>query len=143
MIEDKSVLRGSLVLDSWADAGPRVRSRSIEDRHLIYEGGGVILDLVLKQSVDGPIVSVGGQVLPESDSMDGVSDIPIIIESGGGKSSTRTNRIGEFALKTTHDKTLDITILLRDRRFQVRGLTWDPKDWQFNDEPQNTSIGSR
>ena len=142
-MEDRSEVRASLVLDSSTEAIPVIRSRAIEDRHLIYEGGGVILDLVLKKSDDGHSVRVGGQVLPESDSMDGVANVPVIMESGSGRSSTQTNQIGEFALQTAHDKTVDLTIMLRDRRFLVRGLTWDdPKDWQVNDEPENSSVDS-
>jgi hypothetical protein len=103
--------------------------------------GGGILDLVLRQSDDGRSVRLGGQVLPESDSMDDVADVPIIIESSAGRCSTRTNQIGEFVLQTVCDKTVDLTILLSDRRFSVKGLTWDsPRSWQFHDEPENTII---
>ena len=38
-------IRGSLMFDSWFEEVPLLRNASAEDRHLIYEGGGVILDL--------------------------------------------------------------------------------------------------
>ena len=55
----------TLMFDSWSDRIPECRSNRPEDRHLIYEGEGIILDLLLKQDGDGARIHVGGQVLSE------------------------------------------------------------------------------
>ena len=55
MRNDVVEIRASLLFDSWFDDVPLVRNASGEDRHLIYEGGGVILDLLVKQSDGNPV----------------------------------------------------------------------------------------
>ncbi len=56
---------GSLVFDSWFEPIPELRAPTLKDRHLIYEGGGVILDLLLTKSGDDTCIHIGGQVIPE------------------------------------------------------------------------------
>lgn len=121
----------SLVFDSWTEPIPELRSASIEDRHLIYEGDGVILDLLLKQGVDGACIHIGGQVLPGDDTQQIVSDVPVLIEHGKRRSYTHTNALGEFAFHSVPNGTFDVSIILEKRRFTVRGLSSkEPRMWR-------------
>ncbi len=132
MQHDVVEIRGSLLFDSWFEETPRVRNPSPEDRHLIYEGGGVILDLLVKRTNGDPCLHVGGQVLPDTDSMGDVANLPVVIETRRKKTATRTNPIGEFMFHSVSNVDFDLTILLEGRRFVVRGLSRsDPRNWQL------------
>ena len=111
---------------------PLVRDAALEDRHLIYEGGGVILDLLVRQSDGNPCLHVGGQVLPDGRSIEEVANVPVVIQRGRDETFTRTNPIGEFMFHTVSNGDFDLTILLHDQRFVVRGLSCsEPRDWQL------------
>ena len=132
MHHDVVEIRGSLLFDSWCDEVPLVRNSSPEDRHLIYEGGGVILDLLVRNSNETPCLHVAGQVLSDTDSLDSVSNLPVVIEGERKRTLTRTNPIGEFMFHRVSSGKLDLTILLEGQRFVVRGLSRsDPRDWQL------------
>lgn len=121
---------GSLLFDSWVDFVHELRSQQTEDRHLIYEGGGVILDLLLKSTGNGSCLHVGGQVLPGHDDLDGISDLPVRIEHGKRSSFTHTNALGEFMFHTVPNGKFDVAITLKDRCFLVRGLSnCEPRKW--------------
>ena len=138
MHHDVVEIRGSLLFDSWFEEVPEVRNSSPEDRHLIYEGGGVILDLLVQRSNGDPCLHVGGQVLSDNDSEDDVSNLPVVIESGRKKTLTHTNPIGEFMFHKVSKGNLDLTILLEGRRFVVRGLARnDPREWQLGFSTSN------
>ena len=122
---------GSLIFDSWTEPIPELRNSALEDRHLIYEGGGVILDLLLKQGGDGTCIHVGGQVLPDQESQSTVSDVPVRLECGSCRAYTRTNALGEFTFRATPNGTFNLTVILKNRRFIVRGLSnTEPRMWQ-------------
>ncbi|HLH30862.1 MAG TPA: hypothetical protein VKY31_06635 [Terriglobia bacterium] len=122
---------GSLIFDSWTDKLPELRATALRDRHLIYEGGGVILDLLLKGQGNGTCIHIGGQVLPGDDSQSSVSDVQVLMEQGGRRSCTHTNALGEFAFHAVPDGTFDLAIVLKDRRFIVRGLSnKEPRMWR-------------
>lgn len=124
-------IAGSLVFDSWIERGPELRSRIFEDRHLIYEGGGVILDLLMKQAGNGTCLQVGGQVLPESPSSSNLSDLAVLLETGKDRTYTRTNALGEFMFHKVQNGSFDLAIILQDRRFVVRGLSCnEPRRWR-------------
>ena len=132
MKHDVVEIRGSLLFDSWFGEIPRVRESALEDRHLIYEGGGVILDLLVRRSNGDPCLHVGGQVLPDNDSLESVANVPVMIQRGREETATRTNPVGEFMFHTGSNGDFDLTILLRDQRFVVRGLSGnDPREWQL------------
>lgn len=121
----------SLVFDSRTEPTPELRSRRIEDRHLIYEGGGVVLDLLLKRSGDGSCLHVGGQVLPDGDSLDEVADLSVMLKNNKHRWSTHTNAFGEFMFQAVPDGTFDIEITLKNLRFRVRGLSnKEPRMWR-------------
>jgi hypothetical protein len=122
---------GSLIFDSWIQETPELRAPALADRHLIYEGGGVILDLLLKKQPDGACLHVGGQVLPQDDSINTVSDVRVLMEQGTHRSYTHTNALGEFAFHAIPNGTFDLSITLKDRRFLVRGLSnKEPRMWR-------------
>ena len=132
MRNDVVEIRGSLLFDSWFEDVPLVRDAAPEDRHLIYEGGGVILDLLVRQSDGNPCLHVGGQVLPDGRSTEDVANVPVVIQRGTDETFTRTNPIGEFMFHTVSNGDFDLTILLGDQRFVVRGLSCsEPRDWQL------------
>jgi len=119
-----------LVFDSWQDASPACRSGRTEDRHLIYEGEGVILDLLLRQSADGSSIHVGGHVLANS-SAEQVSGSAVVMEQGRRRMETQTNALGEFNFQTVPDRSFDLCIVLGRRRFEIRGLSAPrPRMWQ-------------
>src|SRR5438477_417854 len=113
----------SLVFDSWTEPIPELRSSALNDRHLIFEGDGVILDLLLKKQGKGACIHVGGQVLPGDDSLDSVSDVQVLMEQGSHRTCTHTNALGEFAFHAVPNGTFDLAITLHERRFLVRGLS--------------------
>jgi hypothetical protein len=122
----------SLVFDSMLDAAPDVRSADMESRHLIYEGEGVILDLLLKRADDGNSLEIGGQVLPNHAKLDNVAHLPVVIEHGRNRSCTRTNALGEFMFRAAPNGAFDLAITLNDRRFYVRGLSnEEPRMWRI------------
>ncbi len=132
MKHDVVEIRGSLLFDSWFEDSPLVRDASPEDRHLIYEGGGVILDLLVKKASDTPCLHVGGQVLPDGDSARNVANLPVVIHQGAEESRTRTNPIGEFMFHAVPGGNFDLSISLRGCRFVVRGLgSNDPRAWRL------------
>ena len=121
----------SLVFDSWTEPIPELRAQSLEDRHLIYEGGGVILDLLLKNNNNGACIHVGGQVLPDDADLSSVSDVQVLIEQGAKRSYTHTNALGEFTFHAVPNGTFDLAITLHNRRFIVRGLSnKEPRMWR-------------
>jgi hypothetical protein len=126
-----SEIVGSLVYDSWTEPIPELRASVLRDRHLIYEGGGVILDLLLKQEKESSCIHVGGQVLPGQDTVDRVSDLPVCIEQGRHRCYTHTNALGEFTFHSVPNGTVDLAITLGRRRFIVRGLSnKEPRNWR-------------
>ena len=122
---------GSLVFDSWMEPVPELRAARREDRHLIYEGDGLILDLLLKRGANGSSIHVGGQVLPDDGSHQNVSDLPVQMEQGKHRTCTHTNALGEFAFHSVPNGTFDLAIVLDRRRFAVRGLSnKEPRMWR-------------
>lgn len=121
----------SLVYDSWTDPIPQLRAPALRERHLIFEGDGLILDLLLKKNGNASSIHVGGQILPADDSLDGVADVQVLIEQGSHRSSTQTNILGEFAFQTAPIGTFNMAITFKNRRFIVRGLSnTQPRMWQ-------------
>ena len=121
----------SLVYDSWTEPIPELRSSGLRNRHLIFEGDGVILDLLLKKNGDNACIHVGGQVLPGDNELDSVSDVQVLLEQGAHRSRTYTNVLGEFAFHGVPNATFDLAITLRDRCFIVRGLSsTEPRMWR-------------
>lgn len=126
----KEVL-ASLVYDSWTEPIPELRATGDRNRHLIFEGDGVILDLLLKKSGDDTSIHIGGQVLPGDSELDTVAAIQVLIEQGAHRSRTYTNVLGEFAFHAVPNGSFDLAIILRDRRFIVRGLSnTEPRMWR-------------
>ena len=126
----KDVL-ASLVYDSSTEPIPELRAPEARNRHLIFEGDGVILDLLLRKSGDDTCIHIGGQVLPGDDELDSVADIKVLIEQGSRRSSTYTNVLGEFAFHAVPNGTFELAITLKDRRFIVRGLSnTEPRMWR-------------
>jgi hypothetical protein len=121
----------SLVFDSWMESTPELRVPEVEDRHLIYEGAGVILDLLLKRAKKGTCLHVGGQVLPGQNTKESVSDLPVSMEQGANRCYTHTNVLGEFTFHSISNGTFDLVITLGKRCFKVRGLSNDqPRMWR-------------
>jgi len=121
----------SLVYDSWTDPIPQLRTPVLRERHLIFEGDGLILDLLLKKNGNASCIHVGGQILPADDSLDCVADVQVLIEQGSRRSSTQTNILGEFAFQTVPNGTFNLVITFKNRRFIVRGLSnTQPRMWQ-------------
>jgi hypothetical protein len=123
---------GKLVFDSWADALPELRSSAERERHLIYEGGGVLLDLLLKPADTGASLEVGGQVMPTDGATQSVSHVPVMLENGQSCSRTHTNALGEFSFHhAPSNGCFDVSIVFGARRFVVRGLeSSEPRKWQ-------------
>ena len=121
----------SLVFDSWMESTPELRVPNVEDRHLIYEGAGVILDLLLKQAKEGTCLHVGGQVLPGQNTRESVADLPVLMEQGTKRCYTHTNALGEFTFQAISNGAFDLAITLGRRCFKVRGLSNDqPRMWR-------------
>lgn len=125
----KDVL-ASLVYDSLTEPIPELRASVLRNRHLIFEGDGVILDLLFKKTGSGTCIHVGGQVLPGEGALDSVADVPVLMEHGSHCTCTHTNILGEFAFHAVPNGTFDLQITLKDRRFLVKGLSnTEPRMW--------------
>ena len=121
----------TLVFDSWLDSAPERRSRKTEDRHLIYEGGGIILDLLLKQSGQEDRVRMGGQILFADSYAGSVAGVSIQVKPGGQTLTTKTNALGEFSFQSVPQMSIELCIMLPGQRVSVRCLTLDaPHQWQ-------------
>jgi hypothetical protein len=122
----------TLAFDSWMDELPRLRAANGEDRHLIYEGGGVILDLLVRKDKQGGCVHIGGQVLPGDDLVDTVCGVPVMLEQGAHISRTQTNALGEFSFHSVRDGNCNLAITLENRTFLIRGLdNKNPRNWRI------------
>ena len=103
----------------------------LHDRHLIFEGDGVILDLLIKKQATGACIHVGGQVLPGQDALSTVSNVQVLIKQGSHRASTHTNALGEFTFHAIPNRGFDLTITLNKRRFMVLGLSnAEPREWR-------------
>jgi hypothetical protein len=121
----------SVVYDSWTQPAPELRSLPLPDRHLIFEGNGLILDLLLKKHGSQTCIHVGGQVLPGERPLNAVAGVAVLMEQGAHKSATRTNALGEFAFHGVPNGAFDLVIVLDDHRFMVRGLAnHEPRTWR-------------
>jgi hypothetical protein len=120
-----------LVFDSRTESVPELRGPNGEDRHLIYEGGGVILDLLLRQAKEGQCLHIGGQVLPGDDIKESVADLPVLMEQGTRRCRTHTNALGEFTFHSVPSDRFDLAITLGKRSFKVLGLSNEqPRKWR-------------
>jgi hypothetical protein len=125
-----------LVYDSWLRAIPELRSSAVRDRHLIFEGNGLILDLLLKAQGAATCIHVGGQILPGNSPLTIVSNVQVQMQQGSDCSSTSTNALGEFAFRAVPNGSFDLVIKLRDHRFVVRGLSnTEPRAWRVVASP--------
>ena len=121
----------SLAYDSWSQPIPELRSVPLPDRHLIFEGNGLILDLLLKKQGASTSIHIGGQVLPGTNPLNTVCDVAVLMEQGTHRSATRTNALGEFAFHAVPNGTFDLVIFLKDHKFVVRGLSnAEPRTWR-------------
>ena len=117
----------SIFFDSWLDESPELRAaNSTDDRHLIYEGQGVILDLLIRHVPDKSSVCVSGQVLPgmnDLESFDQVAYLDVSVKQDATRILTRTNAIGEFILADIPYGNWELTVAFSDRRFVVPELS--------------------
>ena len=118
---------GSLVFDSWTNHCPDLRDAApAENRHLIYEGAGVILDLLIRGMPDDQSMRISGQILHgmcEMESFEEVSSLPVLIQRDDSCFSLRTNALGEFMFNNIPNGVWNLTIAFGERPFVVRGLS--------------------
>jgi hypothetical protein len=117
-----SVRIGELIFDSWSNGSPELRGRKHENRHLIYEGASVTLDLLVKRSRKG-LCEVSGHVLPSKNTPGTASNLIVHIEQGNCHYFTHTNRLGEFIFQGVPNRKFDLGVILPDARFMIRGLS--------------------
>ena len=90
-----------------------------------------MLDLLLKCTEDGVCLHIGGQILPSGESLSDVSDVTVLLEYDGRHLHTQTNALGEFMFHTIPNESFDLAVVLKDRRFMVRGLASNqPRMWR-------------
>lgn len=122
----------SLVFDSWIEPFPELRAPGVRDRHLIFEGDGVVLDLLIRAEDDRKCIHIGGQVLPGDEPISAVSNVKVLVQQGTRRTCTHTNALGEFTFHVDRDEMFNLTISLKNRRFMVRGLSHaDPRLWRI------------
>ena len=129
MSELPTEIVGSVFFDSWLDNSPERRSQTaVEDRHVIYEGLGVILEVLVRPHPDTAAFQLSGQVFPATcnnlESFDRVKNLTVTVEQPERRSSsTQTNSLGEFIFESVPSGAWDLTVAMTDRRFVVRGLS--------------------
>ncbi len=122
---------GIVVFDSRMHEVPELRSDELPDRHLVFEGNGLVLDLMLREESGMQSMLVGGQILPRNDALSIVAGIEVLMKQGVRRWSTTTNALGEFAFNTIPNGIVDLVITLKDYRFVVLGLSNEaPRSWK-------------
>ena len=118
------------VFDSWSDHCPELRDTKYEYHHLIYEGGGVILDLLLKETGQGATLQLSGHLLPSRQSLV-TSGLKVELKQGNQHYLTRTNRLGEFSFEIVPNRKFDLAIIFSNAQYAIRGLSnHDPHLWR-------------
>jgi len=117
-----------LFFDSWTDHCPDLRDADeVENRHLIYHGDNVILDLLVRPMPNDRSLRVSGQILngtSKMDTFDAVSNLVVsMAHDDESVLSVRTNRLGEFIFNGIPDDIWNLTIAFGKRHFVVRGLS--------------------
>ncbi len=126
-------IEATLVFDSWIDPVDELRRPPVRERHLIYEGGGLVLDLLLKADGESTGIYIGGQMLPGNESFDSVADVRVQIQQGNFRSQTNTNALGEFVFHGIADQSGDLSITLKTLKFVVKGLSlYEPRQWRVS-----------
>ena len=126
----------SLVYDSWVHKVPKLRSARAPDRHLVFQGNGLILDLLMRIQGNDTCIHIGGQILPGDGPLNTVSDVEVSIKQGTRLLCTRTNALGEFAFHGVPNAVLDLALIWKGHKFTVRGLSnVEPRDWQIVADP--------
>ena len=127
MSEFKMEITGSLVFDSWVNHCPALRDTNIaENRHLIYQGQGVILDLLVRRLPDEQSLKVSGQILHgirQMKSFEDVADLPVEMARDSYRFALRTNALGEFIFNTVPDGVWNLTIDFDEGAFVVHGIS--------------------
>jgi len=127
MSEFKKEITGSLVFDSWVNHCPALRDANVaENRHLIYQGQGVILDLLIRRLPDEQSMRVSGQILHGTQNMksfEDVADLPVEMEQNDTRFALRTNALGEFIFNNVPDGWWNLKIDFNEGAFVVRGLS--------------------
>ena len=116
----------SLLFDSSIHRSPDLRDAAgSRTRHLIYEGQGVFLDLLVHQPSGNTSSRVSGQIvrgLRERESFGKVSNLLVSLENENGRSALRTNTLGEFTFNSIPDGVWNLTIGFQERPFIVQGI---------------------
>ncbi len=118
---------GLLLFDSWINQRPDLRdAAAAENRHLIYEGEGVFLDLLIRRMASDHSLRISGQILRglrEMESFEDVSHLVVAMENDDSRFVLRTNNLGEFIFTNIPDAVWNLTIGFHERPFVVRGLS--------------------
>ena len=129
MSEFKMEIVGSLVFDSWVNHCPALRDANVaENRHLIYQNDGVILDVLIRRSPNEPSFRLSGQILHGFQlmkSFDDVANLPVTMEQDASRLALRTNALGEFNFNSIPEGVWNLAIDFGERAFVVRGLGSD------------------
>ena len=116
----------SLLFDSWIHLSPDSRDDTgSRTRHLIYEGQGVFLDLLVHRPSGNTSSRVSGQIvrgLRERESFGKVSNLLVSLENENGRLALRTNTLGEFTFNGIPDGVWNLTIGFQERPFIVQGI---------------------
>jgi hypothetical protein len=128
-----NAIKAHLTFDSWFDLSPELRGGPGLERHLIYEGGGMLLELVLEQKDKGGCIEITGQLLPGEHETATAFEALVLLENGEGRIQTSTNTLGEFGFhKVDLDGCFTLSILIDGRRLVVEGKTCeDTRSWQI------------
>jgi len=134
MSDSRKEIVAAIFFDSWLEESPELRGQNNADnRHLIYEGQGVILDVLIRQLSDSRSSHLSGQVLIASSDMESfeeVANLAVSMERGDSAVSTHTNETGEFAFSRVPEGTWKLIVAFTDRRFVVDGLSnQQRRDW--------------
>ena len=137
-----TITLGNLIFDSWRDSFPGLRGSGDRERHLIYEGDGLILDLHVKPHRSSASVDISGQAMPMDDSAENVAHLPVSLESGGQSLRTVTNALGEFGFRQVSlGRGLDVCIALGTRHLIIRGLSsHEPRKWKIVTEVNRARV---
>jgi hypothetical protein len=124
-------IRCRLIFDSWVDSLPELRGSGPAERHLIYEGSDILLDLLLKNTEDGGRLYIGGQVMHADGNPEQVSNVPVFLLNGDSREQTATNALGEFSFRcSTAKDSVDLSIVVGARRLLIQGLNSpEPGSW--------------
>jgi hypothetical protein len=114
-----------LIFDSRSQpALAGVRGGTAGPDRFVFQGGSLVLDVMVEPRLEGEPISLLGQIFDPQNPADLYDNLPVaLVRDAGEMARTTTNRAGEFHLSFTPDQNLLLVVQLRHQAVLVSPLT--------------------